>query len=211
MFMDVEILNPPDFSRSGIVIDRKEAWKAGNWIGTFNLWIVQTDPVPAIVYQQRSPKIDWAPGKLDVAVAGHYENLETIEDGLREAREELKKNYKFSELTLLGRRLNVGIGTDETVRNTVSQLFVIVDNSPLSSYKLQENEVFALCLCPIDEAIKVNSIDGYVYTAEGLRYDKQNLVVKVSKEIFPYNWDNYHLKMAKLLDRFIKGERDLIY
>lgn len=209
--MDVEIFEPPSFSRTGIIKDRKDAWKNGDWIGSFNLWIVQADPTPAIVYQQRSSKIDWAPNKLDVSVAGHYENLETIEDCLRETREELNKEYKLPQLTPIGRRLNVGLGTDGTKRNTVSDLFVVIDNSSLSSYRLDEEEVFALCLCPIEELLKVHTIKDYQYIARGLRFDNQELNINVTKEIFPYNWDNYHYKMAKLLDRFIKGERDLIY
>jgi hypothetical protein len=207
----VEILTPPSFKRSGIVKDRREAWSEGAWIGTFNLWIVQDNPKPAIVYQKRGPNIGWAPGKLDVAVAGHYENLETIEEGLREAREELGKDYRFEELTSLGRRLNVGVGADGTFRNTVIDLFMIKDNSPISGYKLQEEEVYAICICPILELIKVHADADYSFKAEGLKFDGSHFEEDVTKESFPYNWDDYHFKMALLASRYLKGKSNLIY
>lgn len=101
----VEVLKPPEFSRTGRLIPRTEAWKLGLWYGAFNLWILRRSPEPSILYQQRSPSIGWAPSKLDVALAGHYENGE-------------------QDLKAIGRRFNVGLGTDGTVRNTVNNLFL---------------------------------------------------------------------------------------
>lgn len=209
--MRVQILQPPDFSPTGIVRDRKEAWANSEWIGTFNLWIIQTDPIPAIVFQQRSPTMDWAPNKLDVAAGGHYEELETIKDGLREAKEELGKEYQFEDLISLGRRLNVGIGTDGTTRNTVCNIFLIEDNSPLKGYTLQEEEVYALCACPLEELLKVYTQEGYSFIAKGLRATGEDVDITVTKDIFPYNWDNYMFKMALLVDKLVKGEKNLLY
>ncbi|MBU1110766.1 hypothetical protein KKB83_04060 [Patescibacteria group bacterium] len=31
------------------------------------------------------------------------------------------------------------------------------------------------------------------------------------KDSFPFNWDNYHFKIALLADRFLKDEKNLIY
>ena len=68
----VDILKPPDFTKSGIVKTREEALKNGDWTGTFNLCVVQDKPVAAIVYQQKSTDAEWAPGKLGMAAGGHY-------------------------------------------------------------------------------------------------------------------------------------------
>lgn len=68
----VDILIPPLFQKSGDTKPRKQAIADDDWIGAFNLWIIQTDPVPAIIYQQRSPNSTWEPSKLDVSAGGNY-------------------------------------------------------------------------------------------------------------------------------------------
>ena len=69
----VDILLPPAFEPSGIIKTKRQAIADADWIGTFNLWIVQRRPVPALVYQIRSPGSNWAPIMLDVTVGGHYQ------------------------------------------------------------------------------------------------------------------------------------------
>ena len=103
----VDTLLPPTFKKSGQTKDRNQAWNDGDWIGSFNLWILQNDPEPAIIYQVRSSKSSWAPNKLDVTAGGHYTAGETIEDGLREVKEELGKDYNFNNLFSLGRKLHI--------------------------------------------------------------------------------------------------------
>ncbi len=115
----VVILEPPTFRISGVFKPIAQALDDEDWVVTFNLWIVQAKPIPAVVYQVRSLDTGWAPGKLDVTAGGHFSAGEEIKDGLREVREELGKER--------------------------------------------------------------------------------------------HNWDNYHLKNALLADRFLRGERYLVY
>lgn len=207
----VDILLPPTFKKSGKIKTLEQAWNDEDWIGTFNLWILQNKPVPAIVYQQRSPKSKWAPSKLDVTAGGHYEAGEKISQGLREVKEELDKNYKFKDISFLGRKINVSPDTTARMRNNVVDIFMVIDNSPLNSYTLEKAEVHAICICPINELIKTHKQRGYSFHAEGLTSEGKKVSIKVNKNIFPYNWDDYHFKIALLADKFIKGEDNLIY
>ena len=156
----VDILVPPSFKKSGEIKTLEQAWNDEDWIGTFNLWIIQNKPVPAIVYQQRSPKSNWAPKKLDVTAGGHYEAGEKIHQGLREIKEELGKEYVFNDLHYLGRKINVSPDTKGRIRNNVVDIFMIVDNAKLESYVLEEKEVYAICVCPIKELIKTHTKKG---------------------------------------------------
>ena len=207
----VDILVPPTFKKSGKIKTLVQAWDNEEWIGTFNLWIVQTKPVPAIVYQQRSPKSNWAPLKLDVTAGGHYEAGERISQGLREVREELGKNYKFKDITYLGRKLHVGPDTKKRMRQNVVDIFMVADDASLDTYTLQKEEVYAICICPISNLIRVHTKKGFSFTAQGLTNEKKKIRIKVTKESFPYNWDDYHFKVALLADRFIKKEQNVIY
>ena len=207
----VDILTPPTFTKSGIIKTIKQAWNNEDWIGTFNLWIIQSEPIPSVVYQVRSPKSSWAPCKLDVTAGGHYSSGEELEDGLREVKEELGKRYKPKELTYLGRKMHVSPDVNGKMRQNIVDISFILDNSQLSTYLLQEAEVYAITSLPIGELIKVHSKLEYQFQAEAFVADGKTIKLDVKKDSFPFNWDNYHFKIALLADRFLKGEKNLIY
>jgi hypothetical protein len=207
----VDILKPPTFEKSGIVKSLEQAWDDEDWIGTFNLWIVQDKPIPSIVYQQRSLDNAWAPGKLDVTAGGHYSAGEEIKDGMREVEEELGKRFRFKDLKYFGRKIHVSPDVKGRERHNVVDIFMIKDISPLESYKLQESEVYAICACPIEDLIKVHSENRYEFIVRGIRSNKEKIETQVTKDSFPYNWDNYHFKITLLAERFLKGEKNLIY
>jgi hypothetical protein len=207
----VDILQPPTFKKSGQTKSLQQAWADENWIGTFNLWIIQDQPVPAIVYQIRSPKSSWAPGKLDVTAGGHYSAGESLKDGLREVEEELQKMYRFEDVTYLGKKINVSPDVNGKERRNVVDVSFIKDDTPLSSYELQKSEVYAICTCPIAELIKVHTKEGYTFEVEIITNEGKTEKITVTKDSFPYNWDNYHFKIAVLADRFIRGENFLLY
>ncbi len=207
---EVDILIPPQFEKSGVVKTLEEAWNDEDWIGTFNLWILQDLPTPAIVYQVRSPNSNWAPGKLDVSAGGHYSAGEEIKDGLREVREELGKNYNFDQLIKLGRKIHVSPDTLGRERHNLVDIFLIRDNSDISTYKLEEKEVYGICTCPIDKLIKVHT-ENFIFKVPLLTSTGKVVEIEVNSDSFPYNWDNYHFKITLLADRFLKGEKYLMY
>ncbi|HLL61199.1 MAG TPA: NUDIX domain-containing protein [Candidatus Nitrosocosmicus sp.] len=206
----VDILLPPTFEKSGKVKTIQQAWNNEDWIGTFNLWIIQRDPVPAIVYQMRSPNSSWAPNKLDVTAGGHYSAGETIKNGLREVREELNKNYEYNQLLYSGKKLNISLDIKGRERHNVVDVFFIEDNSSLNTYALEKKEVYALCACPIQELIKVHS-SNYTFEVKAVDSSKKDIMIQINKDSFPYNWDNYHFKIALLAQRFINHEQHLLY
>lgn len=207
----VDILKPPNFSKSGIVKTREEAYKNGDWLGTFNLWIVQDDPFPAIIYQQRSYQSIWAPGKLAVTAGGHYLAGENIKDGLREAQEELGKKYSFKELTFLGRRIYVGYDSNKNEKRNIVDIFIVKDNSSITAFKPDTKEVSSLSPCSIKDLVKMYSIKNYSFMAQAFFSDGSRKKIKINKNSFPYNWDNYHEKMVFLAKRFLDGEKYLYY
>jgi 8-oxo-dGTP pyrophosphatase MutT (NUDIX family) len=207
----VDVLEPPMFRPSGKTTTREQAYAGGNWIGTFNLWIVRQEPEPALIYQQRGWDMSWAPGLLDLAAGGHYQAGETLADGLREAEEELGKSYQPESLVNLGRRLFVGLDSKHREKRNVSDLYLVEDNAPLASYQLQAEEVEAICACPVSELLKAHRNPSYQFTVPALKHDGSNTTLKVSAKSFPENYDNYHYKMALLADRYCRGEQDILY
>jgi len=207
----VDILLPPKFNKTGKTKTLQQAWKDEDWIGTFNLWIVRSDPIPSIIYQIRSPKSNWAPNLLDVTAGGHYQTSEDMHHGLREVEEELGKVYDFNKITHLGRKLHISPDTEGNTRHNVVDVFITIDNSSLNTYTLQKSEVFAVCECPLDDLLKVHLDKNYRFQITGLDNKGNNISRQINKESFPYNWDNYHYKIASLAKRFLNGEKNLVY
>ena len=207
----MDILAPPDFLPTGQVKTRAQAMKDGDWVGIFNLWIVSRLSVPSIIYQQRGPDRSWGANLLDVAVGGHYQAGETKLDGLREAEEEIGKTYDPSKILYLSRKMHVGEPTEFGRKMNILELYMTEDNEPLSSFKLDSKEVYAICSCPITDLLRVHHDDSYTFPAQAVRYDGRPYTIHVKKGSFPHNWDDYHFKIALLAERYFKGERDLIY
>jgi hypothetical protein len=206
----VDILIPPLFKKSGVVKTKKQALIDQDWLGSFHLWIVQTKPFHSLLFQERSQASTFA-GKLDITAAGHLKAGETAKDGLREVKEEIGKNYKLSDLTYLGRKIFVGI--DKKVGNihTISSVYMLKDNSPLNTFKLQKLELSGLCRIRIDDLINVFTHKDYTFQARCIDNRGNYGVRKLFKDNFIENWDNYQLKIAHLAKDFIKGKKCLHY
>jgi isopentenyldiphosphate isomerase len=207
----VDILVPPLFTPSGKTKTREQAHDGGDWIGGFNLWIVTKNPEPSIIYQQRSMLKKWAPGLLDLAAGGHFLAGEKLLDGLREVREEIGKDYTSEQLHYLGRTIYVGVDVKGRELHEINEIYMTEDNSLLSTYKQQVEEVDAIVSCPITELLRVNREPGYQFKANGLSSSGTEVELTVRKESFPINWNDYHYKMAMLADRYFKGEKHLLF
>jgi isopentenyldiphosphate isomerase len=207
----VDILVPPLFTPSGMVKTREQAHDDGDWVGGFNLWIFTKQPEPSIVYQRRSLQKRWAPGLLDVAAGGHYMAGEKLLDGLREVSEELGKTYATDNIQYLGRSLFVIVDTKSRELREVVEIYMTEDESPLTSYTLQAEEVDAIITCPVQELLRVNRQIGYSFTADGIDDAGKIIKLDVTKGSFPENWNDYHYKMAILANRYFNGETDLLF
>ena len=207
----VDILTPPDFRKTGQVKTAAQAVKDGDWVGVFHLWVIKSKPQPMLLYQIRGSGSPIEPGKLDVTVGGHYQAGETSAQGLREAEEEIGRRYHFKDLTFLGKKLWFGHDRNGNPRQTAVDVFFIQDDSSLSKYHLHPQEVNGLVACPINQLIKVHQNKKYHFTASGLDPQGNNIIVNVSQNSFPYNWDNYHFKITLLAQRFLSGEKNIIY
>lgn len=208
----VDILLPPNFEKSGKIITREESLINREWIGVFNLWIVQSEPIPAILYHLKSSRKNWESGKVGVIVGGYYRAGEDMTGGLREVEEEIGKRYQMQNLTPIGRRLYVGIEKDgKGVRQNVVDIFITKDNSPIKDFVLNFEEVEAICALPLSELIKMYNEKDYSFKTQGITHNGHKSPMNISKKSFPYNWDDYHKRMVYIAERFLKGEKNLRY
>lgn len=208
---NIRTLLPPIFSDFGPSMSIEEAIKQGRWIATVNLWVLQTEPVPSILYQQRSSAKSWAPEKLDVVAGGKVDEGESlIETLLRETKEEIGLEVSPHACTYVGKRLHVG-ETPYGFQNTVLNLYVTVNNQPLSEYVLQKEEVSGIYALDIDQLLKLHRGELENFLATGLSEDGSESKINVTPALFPENWDNYHQKIAELAKKYFQGVADIVY
>ena len=208
---NVDILSPPDFKKSGEIKTREQAVENGDWLGGFHLWVIRTEPEPGLIFQLRSANKSTWPGQLDVSAAGHYLAGETLKDGMREVREEIGKDYNFDKLTYLGKKIFVGVSDDKKKLQTVCDVFFVLDNSSLSSFKLQKEEVAGLMVITIKDLLRVFTQPNYSFTSQITDINKKTSLKTITIGDFIKNWDNYQYKIALLAEKYLKGDRNLFY
>lgn len=209
-FESVDILSLPDFKKTGVVKDKNQAYTDNDWIATFNFWIIQSHPAPAILLQQRSHLASLEASKLDVTVGGHYKKGETMFDGAREIKEELGKSYSQDKVTYFGRRIYFGIDKQQRLRKNIVYVFGIIDNSSLNTYRLQKTEVDGLYILPINKILALYSGKIKSFIAKGIDHHGDDKTINVNLLSFPHNWDNYFYKFAILSQRMIRKEKHLL-
>ena len=128
---------------------RSDVHRDGDLHRTLHLWLLKDGHV---LLQRRAAAKDLEPGKLDVAVGGHFRAGETLLEVLRETREELDFSVSPHELVYLGtthaRRDYPGM-TDHELQET----YLLVRGAPLESYHLNRDEVEVLYELPLDGAL----------------------------------------------------------
>lgn len=190
----------------------------GLWHKVFHCWIMFRNVIDSkhqdyIVLQQRDKSKKSYPNKLDVTAAGHYMEGEGIEGGLRELQEELGIISKEEDLISLGIRMSVDEFEENSLNYEFQDVYFLIDDRPLTTYSLAENEVSGILAAPIHKCIDLfmNKLESF----ECKGYELNNLgeLVEanfiVSKDSFIPTVDNYYLKIFVLAQLALKGEEKL--
>jgi isopentenyldiphosphate isomerase len=134
---------------TGSVKARHEVHRDGDWHAAVHVWIV--DEEGRLLIQRRSPYKDLAPGKLDVTVGGHLRAGERWPSALREVEEEIGRAVDMVDVRHLGT-----LRSERTYPGAIDrehqEILVARLDGPLTSYRLDPNEVDALYAVPIDRA-----------------------------------------------------------
>lgn len=120
---------------------REVVHKVGHWHETFHCWFIgRENGIDYIYFQIRSKTKKDFPNLLDITAAGHLLADETVNDGIREIKEELGIDVSFNELTSLG------IVKDRIIANgfidkEFGHVFLFQSRGSIDDYTLQKEEV----------------------------------------------------------------------
>jgi isopentenyldiphosphate isomerase len=110
---------------------RGDVHRDGDWHLAFHLWVVRPD---GVLFQRRAAtKSSW-PSHLDASAAGHLLAGEAVQDGLREAEEELGTVYVFDDLESLGVHRVADPERSGIVNRELQHVFAVRDDRPLEEW-----------------------------------------------------------------------------
>lgn len=123
------------------VATRAEIHKKGYWHETFHYWLMERrQGIDYIFLQLRSPTKKDYPNLLDITAAGHLLANETVEDGIREVKEEIGLNVSMREMISLG-ILKYSVKKEPLLDNELAHVFLHRKNVSFHSFVLQKEEV----------------------------------------------------------------------
>ena len=103
----------------------------GDWHRAFHLWVV--GPQGVLLQRRAADKASW-PGFLDASAAGHLLAGEAVEDGIREAEEELGAAFAFDDLESLGVHRVADPEHSGIVNRELQHVFAVRDDRPLARW-----------------------------------------------------------------------------
>ncbi len=187
--------------------DREAVHRDGDWHRVFQCWIAYQRASDAyLVMQRRAPNKQFFPNMLDTAAAGHYTMGETIEDGIREIREELGIDAQFDQLVPLGQR--VGIARyGELVDHEVADVFLLIYDKDIREYQMQTEEVSGLVAFKVADAHAHFAGEHPTIPAQAVGYSSGQ--IELVRDDFIKTIDGYLEKMLLLVSLYFRGEQFL--
>jgi isopentenyldiphosphate isomerase len=127
----------------------------GLWHETFHCWFVHIEKgVPQLYFQQRSDVKKDFPNLFDITAAGHILAHETVNDGIREVKEELGFNLSMENLHSIG-ILKDRIIHGEFIDYEFAHTFLYIVENENQPFHLQQEEVAGIFSSPLSEVARL--------------------------------------------------------
>ncbi len=168
--------------------DRNIIHQKGLWHKTIHCWIVKDNS--KIIFQKRASTLNDNPAKLYTSASGHIKAGETIETAFnREIFEELGINTT-NPIKLFEVKYTADFITKNNTEfhdRVFCNIFMCKDDTPLTQYKPQEEELDGVIELSITDCIdlfndKINQINAIGYIKENEKFQLKDL--KISKDDF---------------------------
>ncbi|MGD6832942.1 NUDIX hydrolase [Sutcliffiella halmapala] len=170
--MESESLRVFDESGNCVGVEtREEIHKKGYWHETFHFWLVSREGgVEYIHFQLRSKQKKDYPNLLDITAAGHILATETVEDGIREVKEEIGIDVSMRDLMPLGVIPYTNVH-HELIDREFAHVFLLVRKYEMEDFILQPEEVSGMAKVRLDDMIELWKGKTEKVEADGFKMD----------------------------------------
>ena len=161
---------------------RDEVHLKGYWHEVFHCWVVEKINQQWHLYLQlRSYSKKDYPGQYDITAAGHLMEDETVEDGIRELKEELGIDVSYPQLRLLG-VIPYAIDNEKIKDYEFANVFLYEHKGGLEEFKIQREELDGIYLVNLDDFVRLAQKEVETIEAQGYRY-KSNVKMEQTIQI----------------------------
>ncbi len=207
----IDIYNE-NFEHIGMAM-RAEAHRRGSWHQTVHCWVLRREHAHEYLLLQRRAATKLVfPGLLDVTVAGHLLQGETVADAGREVTEELGLVVQPTDLVYLGVKHDCAVVGGMILRE-FAHVFLLERNQPLEAYRLQADEVAGLVQMEVHAGLRLFSGEVDSVPVVGVEVDEHGKLRPIERDVSRGDFvpcvDNYYLKLAIMAERLFRGERYL--
>ncbi|ASS74021.1 hypothetical protein CIG75_02845 [Tumebacillus algifaecis] len=167
-------------------LPRQVVHREGHWHQAIHCWVVGLEEgsnKPYVLLQKRHPDKDTYPNYYDISAAGHLVAGETVEDGLREVKEELGIEIDPAMLSSLGMVKEVAVIAEDLIDREFCFVYLYEASLPFAAYRLQEEEVIGLYRIDLYEFVELVSAGRAETLGVGIELDGQGNWVEVSRPI----------------------------
>ncbi len=192
---------------------KNKAHQKGLWHRVFTCLIVNPKHKTIILQKKVPGRYSFKrPNYLDVSVGGHYLAGESIQQGIREIKEEIGLKVKFKDLIPLGIRQTAETVSKNYIANEFQHIFIYPSTRKLQDYTLENVEVNSLVEIRVQDAIdlltkKTNKIKGrgifIVNNQSKLR------VINITRKDFVPSYlkkDQFYLRLFIAAKRYLNKE-----
>jgi isopentenyldiphosphate isomerase len=207
--MSAELLDYFDenYVRQGTTT-KDEARAKGLWVHSFHCWMLNRSDTPKILVQKRAKSKALFPDFLDISAAGHLSAGETVEDGVREIKEEVGLDVNTRDLVYLGIKLDVA-KTNGIVNRQFCHVFLYPESPSIDQLTLDKVELDGMVEIPVEAGLQLFRGDINSLIVQGVEKSSHGTWERIQKEIktsdFIPRVDAYYFKMFIIADLYIRG------
>ena len=190
------------------VATRKDVHTFGYWHESFHCWFISREDGKDYIYLQlRSEDKKDYPNLLDITAAGHLLAHETIEDGIREVKEELGIDITFDELVPLG-VIKYCVINEEFIDKELAHVFLYHCKKAFDEFHLQQEELSGLFKAELEHFYDLWREEKEEITIEGFKINKRGEKIFLNKivgknDLVPHE-SSYYERVVRFIYKNMK-------
>jgi len=190
--------------------ERLKVHMEGLWHKTFHFWLASKKNEGQVLYQWRSKEMKNFPDMLDVSAAGHILAGETVDQGIREAEEELGISIDSRDVHSLGYRVEVADQENGQKNREYQAVHLALVDIDLEDFTPQIEEVSGLYWVPLAKGIELFTGKAESLYCNGMYYDAHARAWKQHSRNFSLSHflpriQRYYLTMHIMSERLLAG------
>ena len=186
------------------IATREDVHRLGYWHEAFHCWFISKEKGTDYLYLQlrSNTKKDY-PNLLDITAAGHLLANETVQDGVREIKEEVGIDISFQELIPLG-IIDYCVIKEDFIDKEIANVFLYRSQKSFGDFTLQEEEVAGIVKAEFNHFVELWFAERETIKIRGFEIEKDGNIILMDENVGRDKFVPHQLKFYKTVIQKIK-------